>query len=122
MLLIKTVLKESSLHGVGVFAAEFIPAGTVIWKESFIDKRFPENITNIMEGAVLDWFTEHASLYEGEWLLDGDNAKYMNHSGMPNTRCHGPNIYSAKDISIGTELTIDYTEFDELSLNGKRNV
>jgi hypothetical protein len=32
MLLVKTVSKPSALHGTGLFADEFIPEGTVLWR------------------------------------------------------------------------------------------
>ena len=32
MLLIKTKIQESRIHGIGLFADEFIPKGTEIWK------------------------------------------------------------------------------------------
>ena len=35
MLLVKTYLDKSPIHGIGVFAAERIPKGTKIWR--FVD-------------------------------------------------------------------------------------
>ncbi len=32
MLLVKTKIGQSKIHGIGIFAEQFIPKGTVIWK------------------------------------------------------------------------------------------
>ena len=32
MLLVKTKLNISPIHGIGLFAVEFIPAKTIVWK------------------------------------------------------------------------------------------
>ena len=29
---VKTIIKESDIHGIGLFADEFIPKGTKIWE------------------------------------------------------------------------------------------
>jgi SET domain-containing protein len=43
MLLVKTKLDRSSIEGIGLFAAEFIPKSATIWKyDPVIDIRFSE--------------------------------------------------------------------------------
>jgi len=48
MLLVKTKIKESKIHGIGLFADQFIPKGTEIWKfTSGFDQKFTrEQILN----------------------------------------------------------------------------
>ena len=45
-------------------------------------------------------------------LLCGDDARYTNHSGTPNTRCRDDHTYATRDIQPGEEITSDYAEFD----------
>jgi len=43
MLQVKTYVKESKIHGNGLFAKEFIPKGTIIWKfDSRLDTKISE--------------------------------------------------------------------------------
>ena len=37
MLVVKTKIKNSPIHGIGLFAEEFIPKGTLVWK---LNKKF----------------------------------------------------------------------------------
>lgn len=32
MLLVKTKINKSNIHGIGLFAAEFIPKNTIVWR------------------------------------------------------------------------------------------
>src|SRR6516225_3895295 len=44
MLLVKTTLRPSEVHGLGLFADEFIPKGTVIWRfDGRVDHRYDES-------------------------------------------------------------------------------
>ncbi len=119
MLLVKTYLDRSAIHGIGLFAAERIPAGTVIWRRS-------PDIDLLLEPAQLDRLhpaaREQIEKYTyldrllGKLVLCGDDARFFNHAADPN--CHdfpdanGGTTVAARDIEPGDELTSDYASFD----------
>jgi hypothetical protein len=120
MLLVKTKLDVSPIHGIGLFADEFIREGAIIWKfHNLFDLRFAEErIEQLAEGAreqiqKYSYREKHSGLY----VLCGDDARFFNHSQNPN--CF--DIYSDedqdltvahRDINAGEELTCDYALFD----------
>jgi hypothetical protein len=57
---------------------------------------------------------------EGVWYLNGDFAKFMNHSDHPNIQstsdATGGHDVALRDIEIGEELTADYREFEDPEL------
>jgi len=122
MLLIPTYIARSPIHGIGVFAADDIPAGSRIWAfDAEVDWRltademrsFPEPYqTRLRSWSYLD--------DEGLYVLCGDNARFMNHADSPNCLdIEGPYTITARDIAAGEELTCDYRTFDrETILNG----
>ncbi len=87
ILLVKTKLDVSRIHGIGLFADEFIAEGTVIWKfHELIDLRFAgEQIELLAESArkqiqKYSYRENHSGLY----VLCGDDARFFNHSENPN--------------------------------------
>jgi len=118
---VKTRLGRSAIAGIGLFAAEFIPKGTCIWrfKTGFdirVDKDYPSRLP---EPARTFWATyayqNHATL---KYVLCADDARFFNHSDTPNTTCvedpEGEETadVALRDIEPGEELTVDYREFD----------
>lgn len=108
MLLVKTKIGPSKIHGTGLIADQFIPKGTTVWKfKAGLDKKLPGQAS---EYVYLDQKT-------GEHILCGDNARFFNHSMTPNTlhfykkEKYGQTV-SVKDIKKGEEVTCDYRTFD----------
>lgn len=132
MFLIPTYLSESSIHGIGVFAATPIPAGTRIWEfhEGVDWKITPEEMDRFPEPYRSRLRTYCYLGDDGLYVFCGDNGKFMNHSETPN--CDDPEgryTITNRDIAAGEELTCDYRTFDresalkgldfELSSNGR---
>lgn len=117
MLCVSTELRSSEIQGVGVFATERILENDVVWVfHASIDRVFTEDFPTRLKPTQQRWFVTHATFERGFWLLDGDNAKYLNHSMSPNLRCQGDGaMVAARTIEIGEELTCDYREFCERS-------
>ncbi|MBF0561154.1 MAG: SET domain-containing protein [Alphaproteobacteria bacterium] len=115
MLQVKTYISASSIHGIGLFAAEPIPKGTVIWRfDERIDRRFTRAERNELPQPTLSFITTYSypEVVGGDvYLLDGDHARFMNHSDNPNTDCEKDTI-SIRDIAYGEELLCDYRQFD----------
>lgn len=121
MLVVKTTLQPSPIHGLGCFAAQFIKKGEVVW---VFDKRIEivlsENEVSTLPEAAQDLFRIHgyANLSNGEkfLILCGDNARFMNHADQPNTE-HKPGStddieIAVRDIQPGDEITCNYYSFD----------
>ena len=122
MILVKTRKAESSIHGSGVFAAEFIRKGTVIWR---FEKGFDRAISwhdwqQLAPVDKNDWEKYgYVSRITGHVVRAGDDYVYVNHSHHPNVGV-SPLIEAPEgfdialcDIQPGEELTFDYLWFGE---------
>lgn len=110
MLRIAAHVGPSPIAGIGLFAGEAVPAGTVVWRhDPGIDATFdPARGIEPRLQALLDehgWFNEQ----DGRWYLAADNMRFMNHAVEPNT-CERDRftVVAARDIAAGEELTCDY--------------
>lgn len=107
MLTVKTYIKSSGIHGIGLFASENIKEGQLVGQLNQFDLRI--HIGDIKENE-LDFFRFYCSL-EGEYYQTYfDNMRFMNHSSDHNCidTPDGKTI-AIRDISIGEELTCDYS-------------
>ena len=120
MMLVRTRVAPSAIHGLGLFAVEFVPRGTSIWRfEPGFDREFaPVQFAALPAEAQahLRWFA-YADRESGAWVLSGDHACFMNHSADPNTGARAdatPPIVTVarRDIGAGEELTCNYWDFD----------
>ncbi len=112
MLLVKTYLDRSTIHGIGVFAAVAIPRGTAVARYvAGIDSCFDRSLVDTLPQ---DW---RAFLAHYGYSLPGapdliycslDHARFINHSNTPNLDDTGPVTCAACDIDAGEELTTDY--------------
>ncbi len=126
MLLISTFLKNSPARGIGLFAKKFIPKDTVYWKRNErFDRIFDANQMAEFEQLVRDYIMYHGFLeINGNWYLCGDNARFSNHSDVPNTKNHfdsqGIVQFSTTivDIQIDEEILIDYADTCQTCLSG----
>jgi SET domain-containing protein len=121
MLLVKTVIKPSSIEGVGVFADEFIAKGTTTWE---FDPSFDRIFSKEEFAAFPDYIQKFLQTYAyqskitGGYVLDSDNGRFTNHSDTPNlgkVPVEGKEAYTValRDIRKGEELTLDYRVFPE---------
>lgn len=124
MLLVKACAKPSALHGLGVFAVEFVPRGTPIWRfEPGFDRAFtPQQFAALPELAQAH-LRQHAypDAVSGNWILSGDLTIFMNHSSPPNTGAppgapEPVTTVALRDIAAGEELTCDYYAFDDAAV------
>jgi uncharacterized protein len=119
MLLVKTYLAESRIHGIGLFAAQRIPKGTVVWRlEPTLDLELTEAQIEALAPPAREQIRKYTylDLVRGTYILCGDDARFFNHDEAPN--CHdfpdadGGTTVAARDIAEGEELTSDYSRFD----------
>jgi len=120
MLLIKTAVRLSSIHGLGVFAAEPIRKEQPVWVyhptvDSKINRNEFEKFTESRKATVSHFAHQNE---QGQWILCGDGALFFNHSDTPNCEVRYSDrdypdaregvIRALKDISVGEELTLNY--------------
>ena len=118
MMLVKTFVDKSGIHGIGLFAAAPIAAGTVIWRfmdgfDVVFDETVLTTLDEPMRGYLNRYSYPHHSL-PGKIILDGDNGRFMNHSDAPNTdfsRVPMTEGYATQHIAEGEELLCNYNEF-----------
>ncbi|MEO6783554.1 MAG: SET domain-containing protein [Bradyrhizobium sp.] len=125
MMLVRTELKPSSIHGLGVFLTESVMAGTVIWRfDSRIDRVYSADEISSLPSITRDFIETYSTWHSAAqvWVLCGDNGRHFNHSNSPNTISDG--IAFGQDVALtdlpsGCELTSDYTTIcDAVRLNG----
>ncbi len=125
MLLVRTQLGISAIHGIGLFAAEFISEGTIIWKfHPDIDIRLTAEQIGELAGPCREQTRKYTyrEKQTGLYVLCGDDARFFNHCGEPNCI----DIFNSEDLTIaardirgGEELTCDYALFDLDLIEGK---
>jgi SET domain-containing protein len=113
MLLVKTYLGKSAIHGLGVFAGEFIRKGTKVWRfvEGFDRVYSPSEFARLPKPAR-DYIKNYGYRVDGEILLTIDHDHHMNHSEDANTHWHNGHIVARRNIRKGEEITNDYRQFD----------
>lgn len=115
MLRVRTKLAASPISGIGLFAAEPIKCGTLIWKlDAEFDREYDMR-TLSPEDDLLRETLLHYGYQPGDdpiVVLCGDDARFMNHSPDANTDDVGDLTIARTDIAAGEEITCDYTKFD----------
>ncbi len=118
-------VRESSIHGLGLFAKRLIPKGTVWWharqqdvliitKNQFLMLDTPPKtplIKNYIE--ILLTYAYYDEILDA-LIFCLDDSKYVNHSDKPNTGTieeHALNAISRRDIKPGEEITEDYSAY-----------
>ena len=110
MLKVKTFLKESGEHGIGLFAGEFIPKGTVVFEEDDFTLIIPDDEFEKMSTEQKQFIEHYAYKQFGTYKLSVDNDRFMNHSNNPNVddSIHVDKTIASRDIQPGEEITCDY--------------
>jgi len=120
MLLVRTRVGPSPIHGSGCFTEEPIQQGRRVWRlDPLVDREFDAaalgQLPEDLRAALRRYGYTQLRHQRRVVILCGDNARYMNHSSHPNLleagACHEFNI-AARDIEAGEELTCDYHQFD----------
>ena len=135
------VKEVNSEMGLGLFATEDIPMGTLIWEYSRDERPLTLGETSLAAGVTgvtvgnvrcydsyeatkerlhqlspqdQKFFMDHVYAYSGLLNEILDDGKYWNHSEEPNTGC-GPDpnsSYALKDIKAGDQLLDDYGTYE----------
>ncbi|MFT3925921.1 MAG: SET domain-containing protein-lysine N-methyltransferase [Myxococcales bacterium] len=93
-------VKESPIHGLGVFARQAFTA------DSFIGDY--EGERTVVNGMYVLWVEYDDGEIAG---IDGKNElRYLNHARPANAIFRGHSLYALMDIEAGSEITFDYGE------------
>ena len=117
MLLVKTKLAVSNTHGIGLFADQFIPKGTVTWEYNpLFDSSFTDEEVAALPDIPRKIFLHYAYFDKvlNKHVLCSDDQRFINHSS------HHENVESttrkdvaARDIQPGEEILCNYNKFDD---------
>ena len=125
MLMVETELRQSEIHGTGVFLKEPVRKGELIWRfDSRIDRVYSEEEMAGLPERVRNFLRTYSTWHEATqlWILCGDNGRHFNHSDTPNTLSlaagFGDDV-AAEDLPAGIELTTNYALIcDSVRMNG----
>ncbi len=93
-------IKESGIHGKGLFARDKIKQGEYMGE--YDGPVVSENDSHVL------WVEKYDDVWVGR---DGKNLlRYMNHSTKPHAEFDGFELFAARDIQADEEITIDYGE------------
>ncbi len=96
--------------GYGVFATDFIPAGTITWVLDKLDREFrPEEFfaMDLLYQNIIDTYTFRNNI--GNYILCWDHGRFVNHSFNANCLTTAYDFEIAiRDILPGEQLTDDY--------------
>ena len=117
MLRVKTFIAPSPIEGIGLFAAEFIQKGTLVWKfdvglDQMVDLRYFEPPDELIRRYIIHYgfkSTEDEPIF----VLCGDDARFMNHGRDCNLVDADFVTVACRDIEPNAEITCDYSTFDE---------
>jgi len=117
VLRVATFLAPSVIHGIGLFAAVPIAAGTLVWE---LDAPFDRALDEVALAAlepVAQLQLERYAYIDPERrvrVLCADDARFFNHADDANCRDaaggDGTRTVAVRDIVAGEELTWDYRE------------
>jgi SET domain-containing protein len=113
MLLVKTYLGKSRIHGIGVFADQFIRKDAKMWRFVYgFDRYYTRKRLAKLPKPAKDYIRLHGYQWGNEILLSMDYDTFMNHSENPNTYFHNGYVLARRNIRKGEEITNDYRAFE----------
>lgn len=129
MLIVKASAKPSKTEGIGLFADEKIPKGTITWK---FNPRFdilfdPEEVKKMSKEhhQLIDKYA-YLSMKTGKYVYSIDDSRFTNHSSVNNNidvvvKSGEPETVGIanRDIEKGEELLVNYRDFDMHDKNSK---
>jgi SET domain-containing protein len=113
MLLTSIVARPSPAHGLGLFASEPIPRGTVVWHPCARCPVLSPQARSSLGRSQLGQLEEYGYyLEDGDVILPCGLTFLHNHSCEANVLDHGLDFgIAVRDIPAGAEVTLDYRTF-----------
>jgi uncharacterized protein len=112
MLEIKSKVLSSNLEGLGLFADEDILGNQLVYKKDklFVKEFTPDEVNSLSEVGKEFVRTYCYTNAKGNFELIMDNWRFINHSFTPNCYWHNGDLFAAKYIYKGEELTHNYND------------
>lgn len=116
MMQVTTYVAASLIEGVGVFTAEPIAKGQVVWSfDLLFDRLIPvadyENARPLVRD-FLDKYAYPSPDQPGFLVYETDNGRFMNHVDTPNLDFSDlGGARALRNIAAGEELTCNYADF-----------
>lgn len=102
----KIYIGKSKLHGKGLFAAQDIKKGEIVFIIKGKKVNFLIDSEKSAKIAGLNW----VGIGKNEWIDPINHCVYFNHSCDPNTAIKGKvTVVALRDIKKGEEITFDYS-------------
>lgn len=110
MLVVRTYVAPSRIHGLGVFAGHPLKAGTLVWVfDPVIDQVITHDQLAALPDTVRDIALSRSFVSENrQTILSRDNGVFLNHSERPNIAGESSEAFALHDIEMDEELTEDY--------------
>ena len=115
MLTVQTYLAPSNIHGIGLFAAEDLPRGTVIWRfnpniDKVITRKKFIRMCREVDFCTLKHLLNATYKRRGKFFYITDNARFINHSeeGCNVALIDDHTEISIRDIRAAEELLENY--------------
>lgn len=119
MLLVNAVKNISRIHGIGLFAQQIIPQGTIVWRfrsgyDVLITIEDFKNLSEFAQNQVKLY--SYYNVIGGAYILSGDDCRFVNHSINPNMAYRTNwEIMTIRNIEAGEELVINYDSWENLN-------
>jgi hypothetical protein len=130
MLLVKTKIGPSQIHGMGLYADGFIPKGTAIWRfAKGLDMKLTQEELDALPSLAKECILHYCyhSDVDNMYVLCFDDARFFNHSSNPNVTSadlpddpEGMEV-ALRDIQPGEELLCDCRDFDIDCVEGRES-
>lgn len=117
MLKVRTKIGESSVHGIGLFADEFIAKGTITWEyHPEFDIAISQEALDELPVVTKDYMLYYCYIDKllNKYILCADHQRFINHSSSRENILSTPRMDVAhRDIQPGEEFFCDYNKFDD---------
>lgn len=116
MMKVETYIAQSKLipeAGLGAFAKNFIPKGTIVWEFTpGLDLELTEEFYLAQDSISREFIEGYAFKYNNKLILCVDNSRFLNHSTTFNNTIDEAKVTVAvRDIQAGEELICNYSKF-----------
>ncbi|MDP3881956.1 MAG: SET domain-containing protein [Nanoarchaeota archaeon] len=114
---VKTSVKPSPIHGLGLFADQNIKKGEIIYEpDPALDLLLTQDEFNQLPPTERSHISHYGYFDKKlkKWHLAHDDIRFCNHKKASNLTLKDGKLIAKKDIKKGEELTQDYNEFEEL--------
>jgi SET domain-containing protein len=108
------IVKDSKIHGKGVFAARNFKKGEIVLKWDISHELTKEQLDKMPENEK-----RYVTFFNGKFVLMQPPERYVNHSCVANTYANNFCDVAKRDIKKGEEITADYAEEGVPDLNMK---